>query len=181
MRVRPIFVVALLIVIVAGILVLALRGGESRSELISAAEQKALNAQFAAGRPYLPATIAAIDSLKLRQGIRRLTAGCPSGYMRCYFLPQTPRVVAPELAGLLRSIGANTRRTVPPFRGLVEGCTRKPDEALKVLTCTDMALLDHNEVAVLLGPVLDCGHDAVQCRFSGHTEILFTIPAMNPQ
>lgn len=185
MRVRPIFIVALCLAVVGGVLAYALRGGKSRYERLQAAipaEQKALDAQLAAGRPYLPKTIASIDSLELRRGFRRFTARCQSEYVRCYLVAQPPRAAASDLPGLLRSIGADTDPALPAYRDLasINACRTSRFHAWFV-TCTYLALLHGNEIAVLLDPHLRCGSDTAHCRFSGQTQILFTIPAMGPR
>jgi type II secretory pathway pseudopilin PulG len=100
MRVRPIFLVGLCLAVVAGVLALTLGGGKTRAERFQAAvlaEQNAQQAQWAAGRPFLPETIAAIDLLKLHRGVRRLTTGCQVGFVRCYLVEQPPGVAALEL------------------------------------------------------------------------------------
>lgn len=198
MRARPIFLVALCLAVVAGASALALRGGKSRAERFQAAisaEQTVQQKQEAAGRPYLPETVASIDSLKLHHGFRRLATGCQVEFVRCYLVAQPPEIAASELPSLLKSIGADTGPVGPFFAGVrafqrelraeglkdptptvnLNGCTRGPAHPWLV-HCTYLGLLDHNEIVAILGPHIRCDSATRACHFSGKTEILFSIP-----
>ena len=180
-RIRPIFIVALCFAVAGGALAFVVGGGTSRYERLQAAmaaQRKALDEQLATGRPHLPETIAAIDSLRLRSGFRRFTTQCEPGYVRCYVVTHPPNIVAPEIPRLLRSIGGESDRMLPAYRdaGLKYRCMTSPVHAWSVI-CTGLVLLDHNEIGVVLGPHFLCADSLTRCRFSGESQILFTIPA----
>lgn len=170
--------------VVAGGVTVAVRGGQSRAQRFESAlraEERVSRAQEAAGRPYLPETITAIQSLKSRPGFRALVTGCQ--LTRCFVDAQPPAAAASELPGLLESIGANTTPTVPEVVGVrvarrrwnLNRCTHGLVHPALV-TCTYLALLHHNDALVFLGPYIRCS--PAPCRLTHETEINVSVPGI---
>lgn len=172
MRVRRPFLLALSLAVMAAVLVLS-GGSETKAqkgEAKIAAEVKAWQRYLEAGRPHLPATMGSLDRLRHRRGFVAQTSGCQ--FTRCYVVAQLPHVAAAALPALIRFVGGDTR-SVPAQARAISGCTHSPASPDRMI-CTYYAVLDHNLVAVGLGPHIRC--TPAPCRLIRGSEITVEVP-----
>jgi hypothetical protein len=146
--------------------------------------------------------MAALQRLSVPRDFRRTTTDCP--WYRCYIVPERTDRVAPELLGILRSIGASNAqarllqarmRTIGGAINHVEapvyqhvhiaapnliGCSTAYNPRFGRSTrCGYPAMIAENNIAVFLGPYIAC--DPRPCRWTNTTEVDITPPSGAPR
>jgi hypothetical protein len=162
---------------------------------------KAQAAADALARRHLPEAIAALKRLTVPGNFRLLTTGCQ--WYRCYLVPERTGQVAPELPGILRSIGAINPQTrlLQARLGLIGSALNRVEAPVyqrahiappKLIGCGAIynprvgwwthcaypAMIDDNNVDVFLGPYVPC--QPRPCRWTNETEVSITPPSGAP-
>lgn len=194
MGLRRGYVIALAVAVIAAVASIAIPKGANGLD----PEARALQAADALARRHLPEAMAALQRLAVPRDFRRITAGCM--WYRCYVVPERTTQAAPELRGILRSIGALNARTrllqarmralgavvnrveAPVYQHVhvaapkVTGCSTVYNPREGVWTrCAYPAIIADNNIAVFLGPYLAC-HPR-PCRWTNESEVAVTAPS----
>jgi hypothetical protein len=173
MRIRRRYVIALAVALVAGIGSIVVPTRSDRLDPGARAQQAA----DALARRHLPEAMAALAHLTVPRDFRRITAGCR--WYRCYVVPERTGLVAPELPGILNSIGAfnaQTRLLQARMQAAGAGCHMASNPREGTWTqCAYPSVLADNNVVVFLDPYFAC-HPG-PCRWTNETEVDISQPS----
>jgi len=191
-----------LITAIASIFIPHGANGLDRAQAQAAADARGQAAADVLARRHLPEAMAALRQVIVPSGFRRFTAG--GQWYRCYLVREQTGHVAPELPGILRSIGAfngQTRLIQARMQALNSAINRVETPvyrqfhvaAANLIGCSTIYLrrfgaqthcaypvrIDDNSLSVFLLPYISC--DPRPCRWTDETEVDISPPSGVPQ